>query len=216
MASTVGVSGFVAPDGRVSDATGFNTRAVVVRQVTLADGRTLATRAGRWPEVVLVAWRWRRWSSRVVLRRRPGQVDRRPVAPAGTGEEAWVSGSVRGGQYPGVGRVLVVIPTYNEADNVAGIVDRVRRAVPAVDVLVADDNSPDGTGAIADELAAADAQVHVLHRAGKQGLGAAYLAGFGVGAASTATTRSWRWTPTVRTPRRSCPRCWTRPATPTW
>ena len=52
------------------------------------------------------------------------------------------------------------------------------RAVPAVDVLIADDNSPDGTGEIADEISAADAQVHVLHRAGKQGLGAAYLAGF--------------------------------------
>jgi dolichol-phosphate mannosyltransferase len=81
--------------------------------------------------------------------------------------------------YPGVGRVLVVIPTYNEADNVGVIIDRVRRAVPAVDVLVADDNSPDGTGEIADRLAAADAAVHVLHRPGKQGLGAAYVAGFG-------------------------------------
>jgi dolichol-phosphate mannosyltransferase len=75
--------------------------------------------------------------------------------------------------------VLVVIPTYNEADNVRIIVDRVRRAVPEVDVLVADDNSPDGTGALADEMAAADSQVHVLHRPGKQGLGAAYVAGFG-------------------------------------
>jgi dolichol-phosphate mannosyltransferase len=73
----------------------------------------------------------------------------------------------------------VVIPTYNEADNVRIIVDRVRTAVPEVDVLVADDNSPDGTGAIADELSAADEQVHVLHRPGKQGLGAAYVAGFG-------------------------------------
>ena len=80
---------------------------------------------------------------------------------------------------PGVGRVLVVIPTYNEADNVGVIVDRVRRAAPAVEVLIADDNSPDGTGAIADELAAGDAHVHVLHRPGKQGLGAAYVAGFG-------------------------------------
>src|SRR5205823_14837542 len=59
------------------------------------------------------------------------------------------------------------------------IVDRVRTAVPQVDVLIADDNSPDGTGAIADELASADGQVHVLHRPGKQGLGAAYVAGFG-------------------------------------
>jgi dolichol-phosphate mannosyltransferase len=73
---------------------------------------------------------------------------------------------------------LVIIPTYNEADNVRIIVDRLRRAVPAVDVLIADDNSPDGTGEIADELAAADDHVHVLHRRGKEGLGAAYLAGF--------------------------------------
>jgi dolichol-phosphate mannosyltransferase len=81
--------------------------------------------------------------------------------------------------YPGVGRVLVVIPTYNEADNVKIIVDRVRRAVPQVDILIADDNSPDGTGRIADELTAGDERVHVLHRPGKQGLGAAYVAGFG-------------------------------------
>ncbi|MER7334252.1 MULTISPECIES: polyprenol monophosphomannose synthase [unclassified Micromonospora] len=80
--------------------------------------------------------------------------------------------------YPGLGRVLVVIPTYDEADNVAPIVARVRRAAPAVEILVADDNSPDGTGAVADALAAADPHVHVLHREGKQGLGAAYLAGF--------------------------------------
>ncbi|MCW6011176.1 polyprenol monophosphomannose synthase [Micromonospora sp. CPCC 205371] len=81
--------------------------------------------------------------------------------------------------YPGVGRVLVVIPTYNEADNLGAIVGRLRRAVPCVDVLVADDNSPDGTGALADRLAADDSRVSVLHRAGKQGLGAAYVAGFG-------------------------------------
>ena len=81
--------------------------------------------------------------------------------------------------YPGVGKVLVIIPTYNEAENIRLIVDRVRRAVPAVDILVADDNSPDGTGDIADELAAADDHVHVLHRPGKQGLGAAYVEGFG-------------------------------------
>ncbi len=80
--------------------------------------------------------------------------------------------------YPGVGRVLVVIPTYNEADNVEIIVARLRQSVPAADVLIADDNSPDGTGEIADRLAAADPQLHVLHRPGKQGLGAAYLAGF--------------------------------------
>ncbi|SCL31483.1 dolichol-phosphate mannosyltransferase [Micromonospora rhizosphaerae] len=80
--------------------------------------------------------------------------------------------------HPGLGRVLVVIPTYNEADNVSRIVARVREAAPAVEILIADDNSPDGTGVIADALARTDPRVHVLHREGKQGLGTAYLAGF--------------------------------------
>jgi dolichol-phosphate mannosyltransferase len=74
--------------------------------------------------------------------------------------------------------VLVCIPTYNERDNLPLIVARLRAAVPAADVLVLDDSSPDGTGQVADELAAADEQVHVLHRPAKQGLGMAYLAGF--------------------------------------
>ena len=78
----------------------------------------------------------------------------------------------------GLGRVVVVIPTYNEAANLAWIVDRLRRAQPEVDVLVVDDHSPDGTGRIADELAAADPRVQVLHRAAKGGLGGAYLHGF--------------------------------------
>lgn len=79
-----------------------------------------------------------------------------------------------------LGRVLVVIPTYNEAENIAWIVTRVRRALPQADVLVVDDGSPDGTGRIADELAAADPQVRVVHRSVKEGLGAAYLHGFRV------------------------------------
>lgn len=69
---------------------------------------------------------------------------------------------------------IVIIPTYNERGAVAAIVARVRQAVPAADVLIVDDASPDGTGELADELAAADVAVHVLHRAAKQGLGAAY------------------------------------------
>jgi dolichol-phosphate mannosyltransferase len=75
-------------------------------------------------------------------------------------------------------RIVVIIPTYNEAENLPLIVQRVRTAVPTVDILVADDNSPDGTGDIADELAAADSCIKVMHRQGKEGLGAAYLAGF--------------------------------------
>ncbi|MEU9319625.1 MULTISPECIES: polyprenol monophosphomannose synthase [unclassified Streptomyces] len=85
-----------------------------------------------------------------------------------------------GGQrrYGPLGRILVIIPTYNEAENIKPIVSRVRAAVPDADILVADDNSPDGTGKIADEIASGDSQVRVLHRKGKEGLGAAYLAGF--------------------------------------
>jgi dolichol-phosphate mannosyltransferase len=78
----------------------------------------------------------------------------------------------------GLGRVVVVVPTYDEALNLEWIVARLRRAQPGIDVLVVDDDSPDGTGRIADELAAADPQVNVLHRAAKGGLGAAYLHGF--------------------------------------
>jgi dolichol-phosphate mannosyltransferase len=79
-----------------------------------------------------------------------------------------------------LGRVVVVIPTYDERENIEWIVGRLRRAVPAVDVLVVDDGSPDGTGELADRLAAADPQVTVLHRTEKAGLGAAYLHGFRV------------------------------------
>jgi dolichol-phosphate mannosyltransferase len=77
-------------------------------------------------------------------------------------------------------RVVVVIPTYDERDNLEWIVGRLRTAVPDVDVLVVDDDSPDGTGDLADQLAAADPQVAVVHRTEKAGLGAAYLHGFRV------------------------------------
>jgi dolichol-phosphate mannosyltransferase len=80
-----------------------------------------------------------------------------------------------------LGRVLVVIPTYNERDNVEAIVERVTASVAEANVLIVDDHSPDGTGKIADEIAAADPRVHVLHRTAKAGLGGAYIAGFGWG-----------------------------------
>lgn len=78
-------------------------------------------------------------------------------------------------------RFLVVIPTYNERENVARIVPEVLAVDPRFEILVVDDSSPDGTGEVADELAAADPRVHVLHRADKEGLGKAYIAGFGWG-----------------------------------
>jgi dolichol-phosphate mannosyltransferase len=76
---------------------------------------------------------------------------------------------------------VVIIPTYNERDNVRTIVGRVRTSVPDADVLIVDDASPDGTGELADALAAADSGVHVLHRSAKNGLGAAYLDAFAWG-----------------------------------
>ena len=79
---------------------------------------------------------------------------------------------------PPIERVAVLIPTYNERDTLPVIVTRLREVVPEADLVVLDDNSPDGTGAVADALAASDHRVSVLHRAGKEGLGAAYLAGF--------------------------------------
>jgi len=73
---------------------------------------------------------------------------------------------------------LIIIPTYNERENLPRMAAKLLTFPVAVDVLVVDDNSPDGTGKIADELAARHPQIHVLHRAGKEGLGRAYLAGF--------------------------------------
>jgi dolichol-phosphate mannosyltransferase len=71
-----------------------------------------------------------------------------------------------------------VVPTYNEAVNLPSIVPQILAQDPRLDVLIVDDNSPDGTGELADQMAAADGRVHVLHRPGKGGLGKAYLAGF--------------------------------------
>lgn len=78
----------------------------------------------------------------------------------------------------GTESVLVVIPTYNERENLGSVVRRLRAVLPEVHVLVVDDGSPDGTGELADELAEADPRIHVMHRTAKAGLGAAYIAGF--------------------------------------
>src|SRR3954464_10600948 len=76
---------------------------------------------------------------------------------------------------------LIVVPTYNERDNVRGVADKFLAALPGTELLFVDDNSPDGTGALLDELAAADPRIHVMHRAGKLGLGTAFVEGFGWG-----------------------------------
>jgi dolichol-phosphate mannosyltransferase len=78
----------------------------------------------------------------------------------------------------GTRRAVICLPTYDERENLPVVLSAIHREVPDVDVLVVDDASPDGTGALADALAARDGRIHVLHRAGKEGLGRAYLAGF--------------------------------------
>jgi dolichol-phosphate mannosyltransferase len=75
-------------------------------------------------------------------------------------------------------RILVLLCTYNERENISLLVPEIGRVLPQADILIVDDNSPDGTGRVADELAAADGRIRVQHRAGKEGLGSATLAGF--------------------------------------
>ncbi|MDQ1324330.1 MAG: dolichol-phosphate mannosyltransferase, partial [Chloroflexota bacterium] len=82
----------------------------------------------------------------------------------------------------------VVLPTFNERENLAAISAAILEALPGATLLVVDDSSPDGTGDIAEELAAADPRIRVRHRAAKQGLGRAYLDGFGVALTGGATT----------------------------
>jgi apolipoprotein N-acyltransferase len=177
--STVGVSGLITPDGTVHQPSALFTRTVLSGQLPLRSARTVATMVGPWPEyaaglafvVVLL----------VGLRRRPTAPPHphtgRPPSRERTAPR--MTAPMTEPQHrPPLGRVVVLIPTYDERENLPRIVERVRSAVPTVDILVLDDNSPDGTGAVADELATSDPQVHVLHRPGKQGLGAAYLAGF--------------------------------------
>jgi dolichol-phosphate mannosyltransferase len=109
----------------------------------------------------------------------------RPAATPGGPVEERAQRGREGGQpqervagFAGVGRVMVVIPTYNEVANLESVIARLRAAVPEAHALVVDDSSPDGTGELADRLAVRDDRVRVLHRAQKAGLGAAYIAGF--------------------------------------
>ena len=75
-------------------------------------------------------------------------------------------------------RLLITLCTYNECENLPLLIPEIHKHASDADVLVIDDNSPDGTGKLADEMSQADSRIHVLHRADKQGLGAATVAGF--------------------------------------
>ncbi len=94
-----------------------------------------------------------------------------PEATPAAGEHA-------GAPAAGNGRAVVIVPTYNERENISRLIDQALAQDPRIDILVVDDNSPDGTGAIVDGIAAVNPRVHVLHREKKLGLGTAYLAGF--------------------------------------
>jgi dolichol-phosphate mannosyltransferase len=75
-------------------------------------------------------------------------------------------------------KTLIIVPTYNECENISPLLKEIFSYAPTTDILIVDDNSPDGTGALADQMSAEDARIHVLHRSGKQGLGTAYILGF--------------------------------------
>jgi apolipoprotein N-acyltransferase len=172
--STSGESAVVAPDGTIVAASGLYEAAVLSAELALRTSPTVADRVGAAPEAVLavVGLLAIMAGCRTGRRARPGapRAASRPVASeVGDQEGSGVDGQ----------RVVVCMPTYNERENLLETAGRLRAANPDVDLLVIDDASPDGTGEIADELAARDGRVHVLHRSGKSGLGTAYVAGFG-------------------------------------
>ena len=181
VAAINGISGVVRPDGTVVASVPARGQEVLVEDVGLSTTRTLAVRLGVWPgrlvmlflvlhtAVVLITYRRRR------QRDRAGHQLQQPAAAPATRGARYARVSV-----DGLGRCVMVVPTYDESENLEWIVGRLRAAQPGVDVLVVDDNSPDGTGDLADRLAAADPAVKVVHRTEKAGLGAAYLHGFDV------------------------------------
>ena len=189
--STSGQSAIVTPDGAVLSQTGLYEPGILSAELPLRTSRTLADRVGATPEAVVTVLAAAAIMAGIVTgRRRPRPAD--PSA-AGVGQprpdatprdtpapRAGHRPDGRGPERSGVDaqRVVVCMPTYNERENLTRTARRLRGANPDVDLLVIDDNSPDGTGQIADELAREDPRIHVLHRAGKSGLGSAYVAGF--------------------------------------
>ncbi|MFH5230195.1 apolipoprotein N-acyltransferase [Antrihabitans spumae] len=193
VAATSGVSAIIAPDGSVSRESDLFVPATLLEQVPLRTGTTLATRLGPIPEIVLglgaivamiVGFRRTRGAQgttgkfsqaaagEIVTPAAAGRTDT-PAIPAGRNSMA--AGNL--GQVSA--KTLVIIPTYDERENLPIIIGRLHAALPATHVLVVDDGSPDGTGAVADELAAAsEGKINVMHRTEKNGLGAAYIAGF--------------------------------------
>lgn len=171
-AAITGITGVIAPDGRVVRAAGLFRPALVRATVERAGGRTFYSRAGVWLEALYAAGALLATAGGIAARARR----RRAPGPMPPPE---VSSGVPAAPRPGAGGpAVVVIPTYNEVDNIREVIARALAAHPGIEVLVVDDNSPDGTGRVAEEIAAGEPRVRVLHRPGKGGLGPAYLAGF--------------------------------------
>ncbi len=191
--STSGQSALIAPDGTLLATSGLYQPAVLTATLPLRTSRTLADRAGDLPEAVLLILGLGAMMAGTFHRRREHATSG-PDRPRTTPQAATAPRDDTHGDAPRAGltdmapdqernrvdqhRVVVCVPTYNERDNLQDTARRLRAANPTVDLLVIDDASPDGTGDIADELAAEDPHIHVLHRPGKSGLGTAYVAGF--------------------------------------
>ncbi|WP_343602586.1 apolipoprotein N-acyltransferase [Mycobacterium sp.] len=212
VAGNAGASAVIAPDGRELARAGFGAPAHLDTQVRLTTAVTPATRGAALVQgalvvlaaaVVLAGMRHNGWFARPGRRRSrlPDESeapsggcddeDDTPLeggltsSPFGAGQRSRMTtgqpASPAAGERPGQ-PTLVIVPTFNERENLPLIVARLHRARPDVHVLVVDDSSPDGTGELADELAEADpGRIHVMHRTTKDGLGAAYLAGFAWG-----------------------------------
>ena len=189
VAGTTGISAVIAPDGRVLGRTAFFEPAYLDMPIRLKTQLTPATRFGPVVQGLLVAVGVGALIAAMLQNGRFVR-RRRPVTDAGGQDTPSERGRHRKRNHmsgPGPAerpsqRTLVIIPTYNERENLPLIVDRVHNALPDVHILIVDDGSPDGTGQLADELALADPdRVHVMHRTSKDGLGAAYLAGFAWG-----------------------------------
>jgi apolipoprotein N-acyltransferase len=171
--STVGRSALILPDGRLIEPTSLFTQRVISAQLPLRTELTPAVRLGARPEALLSVM-----AVAVLLTAVPLGARRRRRGTAAPSTRRTHVSTTEPGPDSSTDRVLVIIPTYNERENLPLIVERVRTHTPQVDILVVDDGSPDGTGQLADEMAAEDEHLSVLHRSGKQGLGAAYLHAF--------------------------------------
>ena len=208
VAGTTGISAVIAPDGQEVARTEFFTPAYLDVAVRLKTSETPATRWGplvQWVlvgaaiAVVVAVILHNGWFVRLFRRRKR---ERDAGGTSGGGDESnnppewanppqpWLDSTTKGvmtdrgktgAELPSQ-RTLVIIPTFNELENLPLIVGRVHKCRPDVHVLIVDDGSPDGTGELADELSLADPdRVHVMHRDAKDGLGAAYLEGFAWG-----------------------------------